>query len=109
VTAALARHELTDVVGEAMERLGIPGVSVALLHAGEEQVAGFGVTSLAHPLPVDADTLFQIGSITKTVTATVLMRLIEAGRLSTRRCAPTSPICAWPMRRPPPGSPSAIC
>ena len=39
------------------------------------------MTNVEHPLPVDADTLFQIGSISKTVTATAAMRLVEAGRL----------------------------
>ena len=64
-----------------MERFGVPGVAVGLFHADTEEVAGFGVTSLEHPLPVDGDTLFQIGSITKTYTATAAMRLVEAGGL----------------------------
>jgi CubicO group peptidase (beta-lactamase class C family) len=54
---------------------------VGLLADGEEWTAGFGVTNVEHPLPVDADTLFQIGSITKTFTATALMRLVEQGRV----------------------------
>jgi CubicO group peptidase (beta-lactamase class C family) len=59
----------------------VPGVSVGLIADGEEVVAGFGVTNVDHPLPVDGDTLFQIGSITKTVTATALMRLVEQGKV----------------------------
>ncbi len=47
---------------------------------GETFSAGFGVTNLENPLPVDQDTLFQVGSITKTFTATALMRLIERGQ-----------------------------
>ena len=39
------------------------------------------MTSLEHPLKVDGDTLFQIGSVTKTVTGTVAMRLVEQGEL----------------------------
>ena len=41
--------------------------------------AGLGVTSIEHPLDVTPDTLFQIGSITKTFTATAIMRLVERG------------------------------
>jgi CubicO group peptidase (beta-lactamase class C family) len=67
-------------VEEAMARLRVPGVAVGVLHEGREQVAGFGVTSVEHPEAVDGDTLFQIGSTTKTVTATALMRLVDAGR-----------------------------
>ena len=59
----------------------VPGVAIGLIADGEEWFASFGVTSVEHPLPVDADTLFQIGSITKTVTATALMRLVEQSRL----------------------------
>jgi CubicO group peptidase (beta-lactamase class C family) len=72
----------TDVVHESMEDLGVPGVAVGIAHGGDEEVAGFGVTSLENPLLVDADTLFQIGSITKTFTAVAAMKLVEAGRIS---------------------------
>jgi CubicO group peptidase (beta-lactamase class C family) len=65
----------------AIERLHVPGAAVGITHEGEEHVAGFGVTNAEHPLPVDEETLFQIGSITKTFTGTAAMRLVEAGRL----------------------------
>jgi CubicO group peptidase (beta-lactamase class C family) len=64
-----------------MERLRVPGVAVGLLDGGEEHVAGYGVTSVEHPQPVDGDTLFQIGSISKTVTGTAAARLVEMGKL----------------------------
>lgn len=64
-----------------MKRLKIPGVSIGIYHNGKEHVAGFGVTSLENPLPVTADTLFQTGSISKTFTGTIFMRLVEAGKI----------------------------
>jgi CubicO group peptidase (beta-lactamase class C family) len=67
---------------EAMERFAVPGAAVGIVHGDEEEVAGFGVTSLENPLPVNGDTLFQVGSITKTFTATAVMRLVEAGQLN---------------------------
>lgn len=70
-----------DKVQELMAATGIPGVAVGIWHNGEEYLTGFGVTNINHPLPVDADTLFQIGSTTKTITATVAMRLVEQGKL----------------------------
>jgi len=63
----------------------VPGFAVGLLANGEEFTAGFGVTNLDHPLPVDGDTLFQIGSITKTFSATAAMRLVDEGRLDLDR------------------------
>jgi CubicO group peptidase (beta-lactamase class C family) len=70
-----------DAVRAAMEETATPGVAVGLLSDGEEHVAGFGVTSLENPLDVTPDTLFQIGSITKTFTGTAAMCLVERGEL----------------------------
>src|SRR5437762_7670026 len=64
-----------------MSRHHVPGVAIGILHDGDEDIAAYGVTNLDHPLAVDADTLFQIASITKTITATVIMRLVEQGKL----------------------------
>jgi CubicO group peptidase (beta-lactamase class C family) len=73
-------RQLADVVQGHMEQLHVPGVAVGVLHEGREQTAGFGVTNVEHPLPVDADFLFQIGSTTKTVTGTLAMILVEQGK-----------------------------
>jgi CubicO group peptidase (beta-lactamase class C family) len=64
-----------------MAELRVPGLAAGVIAGDREHVAGFGVTSVDHPQPVDAHTIFQIGSTTKTVTATALMRLIERGEL----------------------------
>ncbi len=57
---------LDGVIREAMVRHNVPGVAVGILHDGQEYTAGYGVTNLNAPYPVDAGTLFQAGSITKT-------------------------------------------
>ncbi len=64
-----------------MKRLEVPGVAIGIWHEGKEYADGFGVTSLEHPLPVTADTLFQTGSISKTFTGTMLMQLAEQGKV----------------------------
>lgn len=74
-------EELRHRVETAMAELQVPGVAVGIFEDGEEVVATFGVTSIEHPLPVDEHTLFQIGSTTKTFTATLLMQDVELGRL----------------------------
>ena len=48
---------------------------------GREDYASHGVTSVDNPLPVDRDTLHVLGSVTKTYTATALMRLAAAGQI----------------------------
>lgn len=64
-----------------MRRLHVPGVSIGIWHIGKEYTAGFGITSVEHPLPVTADTLFQTGSISKTFTGTLMMMLVEQGKV----------------------------
>jgi CubicO group peptidase (beta-lactamase class C family) len=74
-------RRLGEQVVELMEQTGVPGVAVGILYQGESVSFGCGVTSVEHPLPVSDETLFQIGSITKTFTATAMMRLVEEGVL----------------------------
>jgi CubicO group peptidase (beta-lactamase class C family) len=69
------------LVERERRRFGVPGVAIGVLHGDELDVAGFGVTSTRNPLEVDGDTLFQIGSISKTFAAAAVMRLVEMGRL----------------------------
>ena len=64
-----------------MKRLQVPGVAIGIWHEGQEYADGFGITSVEHPLPVTADTLFQTGSISKTFTGTMLMQLVEKGKV----------------------------
>src|SRR5512147_182418 len=74
-------ENLSDEITSGLQRTPIPGLAVGVWHAGVEQVAGFGVTSVENPLPVTPETLFQVGSISKTFTATALMMLMEAGQV----------------------------
>ncbi len=63
-----------------MEEFSVPGVSLGVLSDGEEETAALGVTSASSTRSTSRpDTLFQIGSITKTFTATAIMRLVERG------------------------------
>ena len=70
-----------EAIVAEMKRLKIPGVAIGVFHKEVEYTAGFGVTSVENPLPVTPDTLFQTGSISKTFTGTIFMRLVEAGKV----------------------------
>lgn len=59
----------------------IPGAVLGITYQDESAVFATGITHVDHPLPVNKDTLFQIGSISKTFTALLGMRLIEEGLL----------------------------
>jgi CubicO group peptidase (beta-lactamase class C family) len=73
-------QQLCEHIETRMKALNIPGVAVGVWQHGEQATANFGVTSIDHPLPVIPGTLFQIGSISKTMLATCLMRLVEQGK-----------------------------
>lgn len=72
---------LDRFVRSEMKRTGVPGVAVGVLYGKRRYMSGYGVTNVDHPLEVDAKTLFQIGSTTKTFTATAVVRLVEMGKL----------------------------
>jgi len=72
---------LAAFVKAAAEKFAIPGVAVAVWSDGTAIYACHGVTSLEHPRPVDEHTLYSLGSISKTFTATAMMRLVAQGKL----------------------------
>jgi CubicO group peptidase (beta-lactamase class C family) len=73
--------KVCETIVSEMKRLKVPGVAIGIYHNDKEHTAGFGVTSVENPLAVTADTLFQTGSISKTFTGTILMRLVEEGKV----------------------------
>ena len=73
--------ELAEFVQSKAEELGVPGVAVGVFVDGKEITAAYGVTSVDNPLPVDEKTLFHLASVTKTLTATAIMRLVDAGEI----------------------------
>lgn len=60
---------------------GVPGIAVAILHDGEVTANGYGVASLETEYPVTPDTMFQIGSISKVYTTSLVMALVDEGIL----------------------------
>ncbi|WP_377272053.1 serine hydrolase domain-containing protein [Peterkaempfera sp. SMS 1(5)a] len=77
----MSQDTLSEFVAATAAEFGIPGAAVGLWVDGREVFACHGVTSVDHPLPVDQDTLYVLGSVTKTCTATALMRLVAEGRV----------------------------
>src|SRR5947208_12672151 len=72
------REGLERSIAEEAASLGVPGAAIGIVHGDDEYTRSFGVTNVDHPLPVDETTAFMIGSITKTLTATAVMALVES-------------------------------
>ncbi|WP_426567034.1 serine hydrolase domain-containing protein [Angustibacter sp. McL0619] len=76
-----AAHWLAESFAHLADEHGVPGATIAVLAGGEIVTAGAGVTSLGTGVAVDADTVFQIGSITKIWTTSLVMQLVDDGLL----------------------------
>ena len=72
---------VAEALMAAMITTGTPGAALGILADGREEHATFGVDRIERGMPVTGDTLFQIGSITKTFTGTAVMRLVDEGAL----------------------------
>lgn len=84
-TRTLGPVELAKVdafVEFGREQLQIPGIAIAITQ-GEKVIhaRGYGVRDLAKPEPVDADTLFMLGSNSKPLTTLLLATLADEGKL----------------------------
>jgi CubicO group peptidase (beta-lactamase class C family) len=78
---------LDGALGSALQTTGIPGATVSVVSDGQVLTArGYGLADTgtdgdpARPVDPD-DTLFRIGSVSKVVSATAIMQLVEQGKL----------------------------
>lgn len=81
-----AQHPTKLDVRGLMKALNVPGLSIAVID--DYRIAwtkSYGVVGAHEDTPVDAHTLFQAASISKPVTATAMLRMVEQGQLSLDR------------------------
>jgi CubicO group peptidase (beta-lactamase class C family) len=70
-------------LAERMKALQVRGVSIAVIHNFKiDWAKGYGILDDRGRKPVNTETLFQAGSISKPVAVTAAMALIELGKLS---------------------------
>ncbi len=84
--AADNQNRIRDVVDKVIKPLmqehGVPGMAVGIITAEGHQVLDYGVASKSTRKPVTGNTLFEIGSISKTFTATLASYAQVKGDLS---------------------------
>jgi CubicO group peptidase (beta-lactamase class C family) len=71
-----------DRLAEHAAAANVPGAVLGIFADGERIVVPHGVLSTATGVATTADSVFQIGSITKVWTATMIMQLADEGRLT---------------------------
>jgi CubicO group peptidase (beta-lactamase class C family) len=79
----VAMAGLPAIVDEIMSRTDIPGVGVSVVYQDTQQLAaGYGVREAGVEGAVDADTVFQIASVSKCLASTVMAALVGDGDIS---------------------------
>jgi CubicO group peptidase (beta-lactamase class C family) len=78
----VTERDLNDLLREHASAHRVPGGAVGVLRDSVEMFACYGVANTATGAPVTKASCFAVGSLTKSMVATVVARLAENGRLS---------------------------
>jgi len=74
-------ERITGFVARSLEAADVPGAALALVENGKTVFeGGFGVQEIGKPAKVGADTLFMIGSCSKSLTTLLLAKLVDEGK-----------------------------
>jgi beta-lactamase class C len=73
---------VAHAIRPVMERYSVPGIAVGIVVKGQSYIYDYGVASKATRRPVTSNTLFEIGSVSKTFTATLASYAQVSGKLS---------------------------
>jgi CubicO group peptidase (beta-lactamase class C family) len=77
------RDSLRTAIRRLVDSAGLPSLTVGISVGGRTVWAeGFGYADLARRVPVTPDTRYSLASISKPITATAVMRLVEQGRVA---------------------------
>ncbi len=83
MTLAARLQSIEQSIERMRRRAGVPGVSLVVVKDDKiVLVRGFGLRDVANRLPVTADTLFPVGSVSKTFTAVAAMQALDDKALS---------------------------
>ena len=91
--------KIERAVSAAMSQGHIPGLSTAIVTDRQLRWSnGYGMVDLENFVPAKAATVYRLGSISKPITATAIMQLVEQGKLDLD--APVQKYCsAFPPKR----------
>jgi CubicO group peptidase (beta-lactamase class C family) len=74
--------ELDSFITRTLKEYQVPGAAVAVVRDGKVSlVKGYGVRDVTRPGAVDENTIFQLASVTKTLTAAAAATVVDEGKL----------------------------
>jgi CubicO group peptidase (beta-lactamase class C family) len=81
--AALAVERVREYAPQLLAETGLPGIAIAVVYGDEVLLAeGFGVREIGTDAAVDAETVFQLASVSKSVAATVVSTVVGDGTIA---------------------------
>ena len=96
----LGPQQIDALVERAMRTFSVPGAAIGIIQDGRVVYSrGYGVRTLGKQEPVDENTVFAIGSISKGLTTAALAMLVDEGRLRSTVSEHLSPINAAQLRQ----------
>ena len=82
---AVSGRSITDTLASrlaaSIQKHNVPGASAAVFRDGQWEVAAAGMANVTTGVDVTAETVMHIGSITKVLNATLVMQLVDEGRV----------------------------
>src|SRR6184192_2822188 len=78
-----AIQELEQLAQKQIQENALPGLAIAIVFQDKAVYAkGFGVRDTSTKVPVDADTVFQLASLSKSIGSTVVAELVGEGKIT---------------------------
>ncbi|HJQ30982.1 MAG TPA: serine hydrolase domain-containing protein [Pyrinomonadaceae bacterium] len=95
-------RQIEALINAEMARQKIPGMSVAVVVGGQLLwSSGYGLSDVENNVPAKASTVYRLASVSKPITATAVMQLVERGRIDldapVQRYCPAFPVKQWPV------------
>ena len=76
-------QQIENEIHKQMKSNAVPGVAIAIVENGEVVLSkGYGLANVAERVPVTMHTIFELASISKTISAIGILRLVELGKLT---------------------------
>lgn len=77
------KNKLDKLVPDAQKRYGVPGAVIGIIQSGKVQfILNYGLEDKEQRKAINDNTVFQVASMSKSLTAWGVMKLVEEGKIS---------------------------